>query len=57
MSTIVYYSIPFFTLTLLLELQAMQKREDLVGYESRDTWASLAIQTSSQLRARHEAAL
>ena len=43
MSTIVYYSVPFFLITLLLELQALRKRENLVGYESRDTWVSLAL--------------
>ena len=43
MSTIVYYAIPFFALTLLLEILALRRRSDLVGYEPRDAWASLAM--------------
>lgn len=43
MSTIVYFAFPFFALTLLLEVLALRKRSDLVGYELRDTWASLAM--------------
>ena len=43
MSTIVYYAIPFFALTLLLEILALRKRAHLAGYETRDAWASLAM--------------
>lgn len=43
MSTIVYYSVPFFLITLLLELRALRNRGDLAGYEKRDTWVSLAL--------------
>jgi hypothetical protein len=40
MSTIVYYVVPFFLLTSLLELGALRKRPELAGYENRDTWTS-----------------
>jgi sterol desaturase/sphingolipid hydroxylase (fatty acid hydroxylase superfamily) len=43
MSMIVYYAIPFFALTLLLEILALRKRSHLAGYETRDAWASLAM--------------
>lgn len=43
MSTIVYYAIPFFLLTLLLEARASRSRRRLSGYEPRDTGASLAM--------------
>jgi sterol desaturase/sphingolipid hydroxylase (fatty acid hydroxylase superfamily) len=43
MSTIILYSVPFFIVTLLIELLALNKRTDLTGYASRDAWASLAM--------------
>ena len=43
MSTIVYYAIPFFILTLLIEVQALRRRRDVAGYTLPDTGASLAM--------------
>lgn len=43
MSSIVFYAVPFFLLTLGLEILALRKRRDLAGYESADTIASLCL--------------
>jgi len=43
MSTLVYYAIPFFLLTLALEALALRGRRDLAGCEGRDSAASLTM--------------
>ncbi len=43
MSTLVYYAIPFFLLTLALEARALGGRPGVAGYERRDSAASLAM--------------
>ncbi|MFT5441231.1 MAG: sterol desaturase/sphingolipid hydroxylase (fatty acid hydroxylase superfamily) [Myxococcota bacterium] len=43
MSPIIYIAIPFFGITLLLEVFALRGRRGHVGYEVKDTFASLAM--------------
>jgi len=43
------YAIPFFVLTLLIEMWLIRKRRDIAGYEWRDTAISLLMGSGSQL--------
>jgi sterol desaturase/sphingolipid hydroxylase (fatty acid hydroxylase superfamily) len=43
MSSIIYFAIPFFALTVLLEATVAAKRRDIVGYQLRDSAASISM--------------
>jgi sterol desaturase/sphingolipid hydroxylase (fatty acid hydroxylase superfamily) len=43
MSMLIYYAIPFFVVTMLLELLAIRGRPSSLGYETRDSVASLSM--------------
>ncbi len=43
MSPIVFYAVPIFLLTLVLEMLRLRGKSEFVGYERDDTWASLAL--------------